>query len=151
MEETTPKRKKSKKALILIILIAAVAIAVTIFLIIKFNNPEKRKQEELTAHMETLGSDFYTETLFKQLEESRSEAEIKDFLQKHEETGISVSLDNLIRTASEENKTKLEDFTYKDEDCDKDATKALIFPQAPFGRDDYRIEVRLECGFTSPE
>jgi len=151
MEETTPKRKKSKKALILILLVAAVAaVALTLFLIIKLD-PEKQKQEELTAHMETLGSSFYTEILYKQLEESRSEAEKKEFLQKHEDTGISVSLDNLDRTASEENKTRIEDFKYKDEDCDKDATKVLIYPQAPFGRDDYRVEVKLECGFSTPE
>jgi len=119
-------------------------------MIIKIN-PEQQKQEELTTHMKTLGSEFYTEILYKQLEEGRSEAEIKEFLQKHEDTGISVSLDNLDRTASDENKTKIAEFKYKDEDCDKDATKALIYPQAPFGREDYRVEVKLECGFSIPQ
>ena len=132
------------------LLVAILVVAVILFLTMN-NNQESRKQAQLTSHMEDLGGEFYTELLYGQLKDGRSEEELKEFLQKYEETGFNVSLDNLSRTASDEHKDKLEDFNYNDEACNKDTTRAFIYPQAPFGRDDYRIEVKLDCGFSNTD
>ena len=33
--------------------------------------------------------------------------------------------------------------------CDKDKTQAIIYPQSPYNKESYKIEVNLVCGFES--
>ena len=143
-------RKTSKKnpRIVLLGLVGVVIVAglvVAVMFVFK-GDSEKKKEAEQTTYVAGAGREFYTELFYKQLAEGRSKEELKNFLKKYEETGINTSLDNLSRTAGKENKKKVEKLLSNEHKCDKEKTKVFIYPKAPYGKDDYTIEVKLACG-----
>jgi len=146
-ENSTP-RKSSRRIHIVIILVVVLALIVLAVLFVANNGDQtSKKKEQLTTYLKEMGSEFYTESFYKQLDEGRSKEELFELLKKYEDIGVKVSLDTLSRTASDKNKERIKDFTYDGSECNRDNTKAIVFPQPPFGMNDYRVETELDCGF----
>jgi len=146
MEESITESKKTNKTKRgLLIAIGAVLVAGIVVLILFISGVFGNREKQANGYMESLASEFYTELFYAQLEEGRTQEELVEFLQKYEETGIKVSLDNLSRTAGEENQAKIETLLSDDFKCDREETRASVFPIAPFGKDNYTIEVELQC------
>ena len=140
-------KKQNLKTILLGLLVLAVVAGLVFAVIFVFKgDPEKKKATEQTAYMEDLGKEFYTELFYKQLDEGRSKEELKDFLKKYEEIGINTNLDNLSRTAGNDNKKKIEELLSAENKCDKEKTKVFIYPKAPYGKNDFTLKVELSCG-----
>lgn len=108
--------------------------------------PEATREESLTLNLEEMGKDFYENYYYDAV--GSSDESRKNFLQKYSEIGIKVSLDNLSRYNSEVVTDKIDAFFSDDEnkDCNRENTKVIIYPQDPYGKNDYKIETILKCG-----
>ena len=81
------------------------------------------------------------------IDERVVEQQIVENIKKFETTGIKVDLDNLSRQ-SNESKEKVKDFVNdKNEECNKNNTKVIIYPKDPYGKTNYELEIQLDCGF----
>ncbi len=140
-----------KKPLIItaaVIALAGLGIGV-FFLISSLSSNESRLESDLT----TLGRDFYQNYYYNQLTTAYEDEKLTNFLAKYKETGIKVNLDNLSRYPSEtlDNAALTSAFknSHTNQECDKSSTKVTIYPESPFGRENFRIESELSCGFDS--
>lgn len=113
------------------------------------------KSQESTLHkkIETVGTDFYENFYYDQISSNKTDEELVEFLQRFEEMGIKVDLDNLSRYDTDKYPNLIDEFVNKEADikCDVRNTKAIIYPKEPFGKEDYNIEVDLDCGFEPKE
>ncbi len=140
---------KDKKKLAIIIGAGVGVIVLIIVLLLcfggKLNVTEEQKLEE---KLQELGKGFYEDFYYKQVasdEEARTE-----FLKKYKDLGIKVNLDTLSRYKKEADSAKvLEPFVNSKtkEECDKINTMVIVYPKEPYGQKDYRVDVKLVCGF----
>lgn len=137
---------KNKKNIVIIssvILLIIVAGTLTIFISHGFKNGGKKLSEEetLKLYLEEFGRDFY--------EQKYQPYMSKDILGKFTDLGIKFNLDGLLRVNADQNAEKVSAFVNSKtkEECDKENSMAIIYPQEPYGEKDYRIEVVLSCGF----
>lgn len=132
-------------ALCLILVVSVVTISIGF----SKKNKELTPEEKVTQAMEEIGTDFYQNFYYKQI--GSDDTSRANFLKKFESQGIKVTLDNLTRYVpkEEENANKKEENlkVIDGSKCDKDVTKVVIYPQDPYGKDDFKIEVQLECEF----
>ncbi len=133
------------KLVAFVVVAVVIVVAAVIFGIKGTNNPEK----VLTAKLSELGTDFYENFYYDQLGSSQEEKE--EVLKKFTDKGIKVDLDNLMRVNSENSEELKELFINKKTGsaCDTKNTKVIIYPKENFGKNDYKIETVLECGFDS--
>lgn len=106
---------------------------------------DKKIEKKLREELEEMGADFYENYYYKTTGDNDEER--KKFVKKYHEMGIKIDLDNLSKSDSdivEENKDE-----FKKYDCDKTDTKVIIYPQEPFGKNDYKIETELKCSIKS--
>ena len=73
------------------------------------------------------------------------------FLSKYTEIGIKVDLENLSRTVANteglpSSEEILKDFNKKGNKCNYLTTKVIFYPQEPYGDEDIKMEVNLDCG-----
>lgn len=117
-------------------------ITLSLFMIKKDN-----QEEELTTILKELGSEFYEEFYYDKVGNNLEER--KNFLEKYKDIGIKINLDNLSRYNSEKNKEKIEQFVNKktNQECDKENTMVIIYPNDPYEKDSYKEEIKLICGF----
>lgn len=136
---------KNKKIIIICSVIVAIILAILIFSLLTKGDSQEKK---LTEKMETMGRQFYEEFYYEQV--GKSEEEKKSFVKKYETIGIKVSLSNLSRYNTQNSEEILKEFVNSNtkESCDKDNSKVIIYPQSPYEKNNYKIEVKLECGFT---
>lgn len=137
-------KKDKKKCLIAGIgLIALVAIIILVIVLLSGNS----KEETLKKYMKEMGVSFYEDLYYEQI--GKNDEERAKFLKNYTDLGIKINLDGLSRYKEEENKEKLEAFKNPktNEACNNKDTKVIIYPQEPYGKKDYRMEVILECGF----
>lgn len=137
-------KKDKKKSLILgIAVIAIIAIILLVILFFQNNNEEAT----LKKYMKEMGTAFYEELYYEQI--GTNDEERAKFLKGFTELGIKINLDGLSRYKTEENKEKIEAFinSKTKEECHKQNSKVIIYPEEPFGKKDYRMEIVLECGF----
>lgn len=136
---------KNKKIIIICSVIVAIILAILIFSLLAKGDSQEKK---LTEKMETMGRQFYEEFYYEQV--GKSEEEKKSFVKKYETIGIKVSLSNLSRYNTQNSEEILKEFVNSKtkESCDKDNSKVIIYPQSPYEKNNYKIEVKLECGFT---
>lgn len=137
-----------------LIIIASILLVVLVVLVVVVVNPFAKKlsqEEEFKKKIETMGAEFYEDLYYKQVETLGDEK--ADFLKKFETIGIKVDLGNLSRYKGEDSEKILKEFVNKktNEACDKTKTQAIIYPQAPYDKDSYKIEVNLVCGFEKDE
>ncbi len=133
-----------------LIIIASILLVVLVVLVVVVVNPFGKKlsqEEEFKKKIETMGAEFYEDLYYKQVETLGDEK--ANFLKKFETIGIKVDLGNLSRYKGEDSEKILKEFVNKktDEACDKTKTQAIIYPQAPYDKKSYKVEVNLVCGF----
>ena len=111
-----------------------------------FTSNQESHKEALTKRLETMGSEFYENFYYKQIDILGDEK--ASFLRGYQTIGIKVDLDNLSRYNGQNSEEVLKEFVNKKtkEVCDKNRTQVIIYPEDPFDQNSYKIEVQLECG-----
>lgn len=141
---------KQRKKLTLVALIAIIVIIVSLIITINLTNKKGEKFEtnenELTELLEHLSSTFYEEFFY--IQAGKDNKSRKEFVEKYNETGITTTLDNIIKSVAEAEE-KISEFknNVTNEKCDKEQTIAKIIPKEPYGVKDYELEITLKCGF----
>ncbi|MCI8466725.1 MAG: hypothetical protein HFI08_00810 [Bacilli bacterium] len=137
------KKDKKKSLLFGVGIIIIIAIILLIVLLLQNNNEEAT----LKKYMKEMGVSFYEDLYYEQI--GKNDEERAKFLKNYTDLGIKINLDGLSRYKTEENKEKLDAFVNSKtkEECHKQNSKVIIYPQEPFGKKDYRMEIILECGF----
>ena len=120
-----------------------VVIAIVVGLILLLGGSNEKK---LNANLTKLGRQFYEEFYYPSQEKSQSD--VKEFVKKFEKTGIKINLENIARI-SKVDKALVDSMVNKKtkEKCDAKNTIVTIYPEKPYGKSNYKIEVNLECGF----
>ena len=120
-----------------------VVIAIVVGLILFLGGSNEKK---LNANLTKLGRQFYEEFYYPSQEKSQSD--VKEFVKKFEKTGIKINLENIARI-SKVDKALVDSMVNKKtkEKCDAKNTIVTIYPEKPYGKSNYKIEVNLECGF----
>lgn len=136
---------KNKKNLLLIgggVLIVVIAVVVGVVVFASGNN-----KKSLEKSLMEMGRDFYENFYYDAT--GKTDKEKVDFVKKFEKIGVKIDLDNLGRYNSSKNKDKVAEFinTSTKKECDKNETRAIIYPKSPYGKKDYEIKVELSCGF----
>ena len=122
---------------------AVVVIAIVVGLILFLN---RSNEKQLNANFTKLGKQFYEEFYYPSQE--KSQEDVKAFVKKFEKTGIKVNLENIAKVSKVDKdlvKSMVNSKTKKD--CDKSESYVIIYPEKPYGKTNYKIEVNLECGF----
>lgn len=140
------KLKLNKQKLFIAGGTALALILIIIFAVFMFAGRGNSQEEILTEKLEELGVKFYEDFYYKQV--GTSDEEKAKFLKEYSSIGIKVDLNNLARY-NDDPETILKEFTNSmtNKDCDKDNSKVIIYPQDPYNKDSYKIEVELVCGF----
>ena len=132
-----------KKKIGIIAGVAVVVIAVVVGVILFLG---RSNEKQLNANLTKLGRQFYEEFYYPSQE--KSQEDVKAFVKKFEKTGIKINLENIAKISKVDqdlvngminSKTKKE--------CDKKESTVTIYPEKPYGKSNYKIEVNLECGF----
>jgi hypothetical protein len=120
-----------------------VVIAIVVGLILLLGGSNEKK---LNANLTKLGRQFYEEFYYPSQEKSQSD--VKEFVKKFEKTGIKINLENIAKI-SKVDKALVDSMVNKKtkEKCDAKNTTVTIYPEKPYGKSNYKIEVNLECGF----
>ncbi|NLJ17503.1 hypothetical protein [Globicatella sulfidifaciens] len=106
-------------------------------------------QAKLGKKLEEVGQDFYENFYYDQISSSKTEEETTEFLERFEEVGIKVNLDNLSRFDEEKYPNLIDTFKNKKDniECDIRNTRVIIYPKEPYTKTDYEINHELDCGF----
>lgn len=142
-KEEINKESKFDKKILYLIGGVLIIIIVLIFVILKCVNNPKAKT---TKSVKEMGKAFYTEYYYKELSNGKSKKELSDILSKFKDKGIKISINNLSLYKSGIYKDRIESMR-KDFKCDGKNTKAIIYPKSPYGKNDYKIEIELQCKF----
>lgn len=136
---------KDKKRTVIIGCSALIIMIAMIVVLVLFLG--RSKEKELNQYLEEMGASFYEELYYEQV--GKNDEERANFLKDFSDIGLKISLDGLSRYKTEENQEKLDAFINPKtkEPCDSNNTKVVIYPQAPYGKKDYRLEKILVCGF----
>lgn len=120
-----------------------VVILLIVLLILFLTNPKRKIKNTL----ENVGKDFYTNYYYDQLTKKRSKDDLKSLFSKFSKNGIKLNLNYLSSYNKGKQKDVIDSLKYKKKSCNKDNTKVIIYPEEPYGKTDYRIELELDCGF----
>ena len=138
--------KCSKKKFIIIgsIIAGVILLAVLIILCITvfFN-----KERITTKKVKSMGEDYYTNYLYDTLSKGRKKEDLNKILAKYAGIGIKINLETLEKYSSGKYKNEIKNLKSKKKACDKNNTKVTIYPEEPYNKTDYRVEVELDCGF----
>jgi hypothetical protein len=135
-----PSLPRPNKKLLMIIAGAIVLIvaALCVYKFVLFPNNAANITEQI-------GRSYYTDFFYGQAS-TMSDEKKTEFLKKSESTGLSVSLDNLLRfvkhNKSEDEYKKFESAT---KSCDVNASKVVITPKEPYGATNFTITTKMEC------
>lgn len=122
------------------------AVLVVIGIVIGFVVMNKSNEPQLTSNLEQLGKNFYEDYYYTSQE--KSQKDVKEFVKRFENTGIKVNLENISKLSKIDKKlvdSMVNNKTNKK--CDEKKSVVTIYPKKPYGKTDYKIEVKLECGF----
>jgi hypothetical protein len=137
--------KKNKKNII--IATSLVIILVVIIILCVKNNNSNSKEKEMNDKINSLVKEYYEDYLYNQIGtdyETRTEA-----LKGYEQTGLNVSIYNLIRITNSKQLSEIEKiFVNPDtnEKCDLNNSDVFIYPKSPYNKEDYEIKINLNCG-----
>lgn len=139
------KTVKKNKAISIGILCGIVAIIISIGIGVSFSNKsDETKQFTLNEQINELGSKWYEEKYYPGV--MADETLKENFLEKFADIGIKVNLENLYRTVLDDSEESAKIKTrFEAKKCDLKNSKAIIYPQSPYGLNDYKIEANLEC------
>ncbi len=97
---------------------------------------------KLKLETEKIATDYYETYFYPKL--ASSEKGAKDFLEKYTESGLApVPLRQLLLfdNARHQDSRPL----YETEECNTNNSLVLFYPKSPFGKKDYRIDIKLSC------
>lgn len=101
--------------------------------------------------MKELGKVYYEEVYYSSF---NKEDERNEFLAKYTTLGIKTDLSNLVRSVASKNDLPsseeiLAKFVNKKtgKECNRTNTKVFFYPTKPYGVKDYKIDVKVDCGF----
>ena len=137
-ENKLPKKKLIIIAASIVILIVLVILSITVF----FN-----KERITTKKVKSMGVDYYTNYLYGALSKDMSKEDLNNVLEKYSLVGIKVNLELIEKYDSKKYKEVIKKLESKKYKCNKSTTRAVIYPQKPYGKTDYKVEVELDCGF----
>ena len=149
--ETKPVENKeevkcSKKKFIIIgsIIAGIILLAVLIILCITvfFN-----KEGITTKKVKSMGEDYYTNYLYDTLSKDRKKEDLNKILAKYAGIGIKINLETLEKYSSGKYKEEIKNLKSNKKACDKKNTMVIIYPEEPYNKTNYRVEVELDCGF----
>lgn len=142
----TDKNKETKKIdkKLFILIGTILAIVIIIFVIVKCVNNPKNK---ITKRVKLMGESFYTEYYYKELSRNRSKKDLEKILDKYKDIGIKVNLNNLSLYKSGAFKKEIDSFMDKKNKCDGKKSKVIIYPEKPYGNNDFKVDVELNCEF----
>ncbi len=134
---------KKKIGIIAGVAVVVIALIVGGIFLIKSLLPN---ESELKNNLSTLGKQFYEEFYYPSQE--KSQEDVKAFVKKFEKTGIKINLENIAKI-SKVDKNLVDSMVNKKtkEKCDAKQSTVTIYPEKPYGKSNYKIEVNLECGF----
>lgn len=140
------EKKTSKKKIItigsivlgIIIIIVLIILCITVF----FN-----KEKVITRKIKAMGKDYYNNYYYDALSKNRKKEELDTILSKYVETGIKIDLKSLEKYSSGKYKEEIKKLKSDKKECDKSNTAVIIYPQEPYGKNNYKIKVELDCGF----
>lgn len=141
-EVKTEKKNVFTKRNIIIAVIALVIINIVVGAILIYNNPKNK----LTRSIKYMGKDFYTNYFYNTLKEGRSNKELSEILERYKDTGIKINLKNLSQFDSSKYKEEIDNMVENNK-CIDTKTRAVIYPKAPYGKDNYKIKIELNCNF----
>lgn len=129
---------KLDSKLIFKIIFSISSIIVLIFLIIfLFNN---YKDIHLKGILGKLGDKYYQDYYYDEIEGNSDQ--VKSFLKTFTKKGLKISLETL---GSYNGKTSLESIKELElNNCDKNKTYIIIYPQKPYDKDNFKIKKYLE-------
>lgn len=130
------------KKSILFIIILSMLIVILVLLLSSFENPERLVKQKLT----NITSDYYENYYYPNLIGSASSQDsLEDIMSHYTEVGFAtISLRQLLLFDNERYK---ETATFLKKYCDENQTTARIYPEAPFGKTNYRIDYHYSCAF----
>ena len=121
----------------IIAIIALVILLLVVGVLVFYNmNGEKRAKTRLTQISKIFYKYYYEDNSDKNDKDA-----IKVFLSKYAASGLTIRLKDMkvyIDSKKVENYKALKK-------CDEEKTKVIIYPQTPYGKDDFKIETKLDC------
>ena len=144
--ETKKDAKCSKKKFILIgsIVAGVIVLAVLIVLCITvfFNN-----ERITTKKVKSMEVDYYTNYLYDALAKGRDKKDLDKILVKYASIGFKLNLNTLEKYDSGKYADEIKNLKSGKKTCDKKNTMVIIYPEEPYNKTDYRVEIELDCGF----
>lgn len=124
-----------------ILLVSIVVVFVAVFAI--FNTPEKVTTRKIEEMARDYYENYYYAEVVKATEASGKSAE--EILAKYAETGIPrMKLEQLLLFGNGRYKSETSALARY---CDRGRTIAQFYPEAPYGRENYRLEINYACNF----
>lgn len=97
-----------------------------------------------------MGNEIYMSYYYPSVSSGKNLDETKKFLQKYETIGLKFNLTELEKY-SEDFSNKIKNFKNGDKSCDKTNTMVIIYPTSPYDKNNYNVQVSLDCGFKATE
>ena len=133
------------KRTIMILSIFAIMVVLILLVIFIFSVAVVSREKMLTKSLTNMATDYYENFYFEQVGISTGVSR-EEFLANFANIGIKINLENLEVFQEGKYKKEIEKFMKpKKSKCDKFNTKAIIYPKRPYGKNDYELEVNLEC------
>lgn len=125
----------------IVIFILLVIVGVAILLLLKDENIDSSKMDDYIRNM---ASNFYINYYYDDISTGKSKEEIKEYLEQFKDIGIKVSMSSLSEY-DEDNNSIIEKFKKNGKYCDRNETKAIIYPISPYGKKDFSVESIIDC------
>lgn len=149
IKKEEPKKEVTKKVsnYDLFIYISAAIVLVIAILVCARVFAKKTLEPKLSNSLSKMGETFYTEFYYEQVSNGKSSEEIANSLGNFKDIGIKIDLENLAKYSDDFKKEVANFKNVKGEACNQKTTRAVIYPKAPYGKKDYKVEVELDCNF----
>ena len=130
---------KNKNTIIIgiISLLGIIAIITGVVLLLSNNN------KKLENKLGEIGKHFYENLYYAQITETVEDK--TKFFKKYEKEGLKINLNNLLIYNEEEQVKISKSINKKLNNCDKEKTKVIIYPEKPYDKTSYKLEIKLKC------
>lgn len=133
----------------LVIVLLIIFIIILGFLSIVFIKNLQKEEKDYVSELTNIGNDAYSEYYYKVISIDKNETEVKAYLKKYENTGLSFDLESLKGYAINQDKTEyyelINEFLEKNKKCDENRSMVIIYPNEPYGNTDFTSEIKLNC------
>lgn len=134
VEKNNEVKKNNLKMAVIVIIILLLVYIVVLF---------ATKDIRLKKNFKNLGADFYSNYYYERISKDKNSKDLEVFLKDFENIGIKVSFANLEKYSSKGNEKIIKKL--KDAKCDESNSIVTIYPKKPYGKNDYKLDVKLDC------